>query len=471
MVPGVPRIPVIGFLVLFSFLGFGISSTGAQEPGVLRIGADIDYRPYSFQDSSGEPKGFNIELTRLLAERLGLTPEFTLDSWDSVLEDLEEGRIDVAVGALFTISRTEHFIFTEPYNTDTISIFVREDSSIDSLRELGGKVAAVFEGDAIPETVLSTSGIDPETDAFATLTHALRSVSDGSTDYSLAPYAVGLELAREADIRNLRVAGPPVYTIQYRLAVGRSREGFRDQLNRELDALIDTEPYGELQDRWLRHRRRELSLEEVVGLVAPFLVPGILVLLFVWVWTLKRQVARQTRELAQRSAELKAQATQDELTGLANRRLFDAIAEKEFPRSQRRGEAFAVLFMDLDNFKVVNDTYGHSVGDTVLKEFAGRASAELREYDILARYGGEEFVALLRDADREEALAVAGRILEASRSENYGIGSEKDAIRVTASIGVAVLSSEDQSFRQVISRADEELYAAKEAGRDRVVAS
>jgi diguanylate cyclase (GGDEF)-like protein len=460
MVPVVPLIPliasalkkvVIGSLVLFIFLGFGIPRTAAQEPGVLRIGADVDYRPYSFVDSSGEPSGFDIELMRLVAERLGLTPEFTLDSWNSVLNALEKGRIDVAVGALFTISRTEHFIFTEPYNTDTVSIFVREDSPIDSLRDLGGRTAAVFEGDAIPETVLNTSGIDSDTETFASLTGALSSVSRGTADYSLVPYAVGLELAEKAGIDNLRVAGPPVYTIQYRLAVGRSREGFRDQLNRELDALIDTEAYGELQDRWLRHRRRELSLEETARLVAPFLVPGIVLLLTAWVWTLKRQVVRQTRELTRQSAELKAQATQDELTGLANRRLFDAITEKEFPRSQRRGEAFAILFMDLDHFKVVNDTHGHPVGDTILKEFSRRASGELREYDILARYGGEEFVALLRDADREEALAVAERILQASRSKKYSIGPERD-----------------QSFRQVMSRADQALYDAKHAGRDRV---
>lgn len=446
-----------------------LHEAGAQEAGLLRIGADIDYRPYSYLDDSGRPRGFDVELMHLLAERLGLTPEFDLGPWQSVLESLEEEKIDVVAGALFTISRTDHFIFTEPYNTDTISIFVRKGSPIDTLRDLDGNVIAVLEGDAIPETVLSTNGIDSEIVPYVTFTDALHSVSDGSTDYTLIPYAVGMELTERARIENLRVAGPPVYTIQYRLAVPRSQEGFRDQLNSELDALIETEAYGELQDRWMRHQRREISLGAVFRYVAPVLIPGLVILLIAWVWTLKRQVARQTMELAQRSAELKAQATQDELTGLANRRLFDTIAENEFPRAQRRGDPFSVLFIDLDHFKAINDTHGHPTGDKVLKEFSQRASEELREYDILARYGGEEFVALLRDARRDEALGVAERIREACRREPYEIGADNDAIRVSVSIGVAVLSHDDRSFRQLMSRADRALYDAKNAGRDQVV--
>jgi diguanylate cyclase (GGDEF)-like protein len=278
-----------------------------------------------------------------------------------------------------------------------------------------------------------------------------------------------MELSESAGIDNLEVTGPPVYTIQYRLAVHRSQEGFRDQLNHELNALIDTDEYRELQNTWLRHERQELSVDTVFRYVAPVVIPGGVILLVAWVWTLKRQVARQTEELAKRSAELQAQATEDALTGLANRRLFTTIAEKEFPRAQRRGEVFSVLFLDLDHFKAVNDTYGHPVGDRVLEEFARRASKALRDYDTLARYGGEEFVALLRDADRDEALGVAKRVWTACRSTGFEVGEGQTAISVTTSIGVAVLSRDDQSFHQVLRRADEALYRAKKAGRDRVL--
>ena len=442
----------------------------ANEPGVLRIGADIDYRPYSFLDFEGQPAGFDIEVLELLGERLGLETEFYLDSWDQVLARLEDNRVDVVVGALFTVSRSDHFIFTEPYNTDTISVFVHRDSSIDTLRQLEGRIAAVLQGDAIPETVLSANGINSERMTYPTFTEALRGVSRGEADYCLIPHAVGIELSEVADIDNLRVAGPPVYAIQYRLALHRSQGGFRDQINRELDALIDTPEYEELQARWLRHERQELSLGTAFRYVAPIAIPAIIVVLVSWVWTLRRQVARQTRELAEQSAELKAQATQDELTGLANRRLFDTIAEKELPRAKRQGELVSILFMDLDHFKAINDTHGHAVGDAVLKGFCRRASAELREYDILARYGGEEFVALIQDTNHGEALGIAERIRASCEVRPFDAGPEGQPLHVTVSIGVAILSEEDHSLGQLLRRADQAMYQAKRAGRDRVCA-
>lgn len=455
------RAALLSILVVLSIMGLP-----AQEPGLLRVGADIDYPPYSYVDSSGDPAGFDIELMRLLADRLGLETQFHLASWGRVLENLEEKRTDVVVGALFTISRTEHLIFTDPYNTDTISIFVREDSSIDSLRALEDRSAAVMAGDAIPEIVLSTNGIDSPLRTYPTFTDALRSVSNGTTDYSLVPFSVGMELTEEADIDHLRVAGPPVYTIQYRVAVHRTQEGFRDQLNGELDALIESAEYGNLRDRWLRHRRNELSFAAVFRYIAPVVIPGLIILLVAWVWTLKRQVSRQTKRLAEQSAEMRALATQDELTGLANRRLFDTIAEKELSRAKRRGDAIALLFMDLDHFKTVNDTHGHASGDIVLKEFARRASDELREYDILARYGGEEFVALLRDANDVEALSIAERIRSACDAAMFSLGPDKPSDHITVSIGVAVISTDDESLEHFVTRADRALYRAKNAGRD-----
>jgi diguanylate cyclase (GGDEF)-like protein len=457
-----------GCVLLFAFAAPGIS---ADEPGLLRIGADIDYRPYSYLDSEGQPAGFDIEVLRLLAERLGLKAEFYLDSWDLVLSRLEEDRIDAVAGALFTISRTERFIFTEPYNTDTISIFVRRGSSIDTLRELEGRTAAVLQGDAIPETVLSANGINSERMTYETFTEALRSVSRGEADYCLIPHAVGIELSEVAEIDNLRVAGPPVYAIQYRLALHRSRGGFRDQINRELDALIGTSEYEELQAQWLRHERRELSFGAAIRYVAPVAVPAVIVLLIGWVWTLRRQVGRQTRELAEQSAELKAQATQDELTGLANRRLFNTIAEKELPRAKRQGELVSVLFMDLDHFKAINDTHGHAVGDAILKGFCRRASAELREYDILARYGGEEFVALIQDTNHSEAMRIAERIRASCEGRPFEVGAGRPPLRVTVSIGVAILSEDDHSLEELLRRADQAMYQAKRAGRDRVCAA
>lgn len=441
----------------------------AAEPGVLRVGADIDYRPYSFVGDDGRPAGFDIELARLVAARLGLTADLHVQPWDRVLQALKQERLDVAVGVLFTMPRSEEFIFTDPYNSDTISIVVRDGTSVDRIWDLDGKVAAVLEGDAIPETVLHTSGLDPHTRAYATLTEALLSVADGSTDYALVPYAVGMELLKRDDLEELRIVGPPVYTIQYRFAVHRSQLGFCDQLNREIQAIIETEQYAALRDEWLRYERRELSVATVARYIAPVGIPLILLVLGAWVWALKRQVRRQTRALARKNAELEAMATRDTLTGLPNRRHFDAVSQDEFERSRRAGRVFSILYLDLDHFKTINDRYGHASGDAALREVAQRVSRELRRTDIVARYGGEEFVALLCDSDRDAAIEVAERIWARCRTTAVDASGGDTPINLTISIGVATVVEEDGSVQSVLGRADAALYSAKNQGRDRIV--
>lgn len=462
----------IRLLVLLPVLAcFPITQGWAEEPGVLRVGADVDYRPYSFLNDKGEPQGFDVELARLLGERLGLQVEFKLDQWETILEDLRADRLDLVVGMLFTISRTEDFAFTDPYNTDTISIFARDGSPIDTVIELNGRSMAILQGDATSETVLGANGIDSKIITFPTFTGALKSVSNGTAAYTLAPFAVGREIIEEARIPDISVVGEPVYTIQYRLAVNRSQVGFRDQVNRELHGIVGTPAYRELQDRWLHHERLELTFGGVIRYAAPLVLPALLALLVAWVWTLRRQVARQTSVLARQSRELEAQATHDSLTGLANRRLFDTIAEQEFRRCRRRGETFSVLFMDLDFFKQVNDTHGHATGDAVLCGFADRAATELREYDLLARYGGEEFVVLLRDTSEADALTIAERIRSACASAPFLSPQQNLPSRLTCSVGLAVPTDKDHCFEDVLARADDALYRAKHAGRNCVLVS
>jgi diguanylate cyclase (GGDEF)-like protein len=432
----------------------------AADSGILNVGADMDYPPYSFVDSRGEPTGFDIEFMQLLANRMGLETSFTLGPWAEVLTGLEVGRHDVVVSAMFTVSRSEDFIFSASYNSDTISIFVAKDSQIEDIADLDGRRVASLEGDAIPETILYTHGVHARINYFPTFTEALQSVSKGESDYALVPHNVGMEIAKRAGIRNLTVTGPPVHTIQYHLALHPDQSELRIQLDREIESLVEDAAYAELRRRWLHHERRELSPTAILRYTAPVVIPVLVLLLVAWVVTLKRQVNRQTQEI-------QALATKDELTGLANRRLFDAIAEKEFLRARRRGDRFAILFLDLDHFKTANDEHGHVVGDDLLSRFARRCESSLREYDLLARYGGEEFVGLLRDADLDEARWVAERVAEECRSRRFSTTSGR-SVRLTVSIGVAVTCDDDTSFRDTLARADAALYRAKEAGRDRV---
>ncbi len=165
---------------------------------------------------------------------------------------------------------------------------------------------------------------------------------------------------------------------------------------------------------------------------------------------------------AQRT-QLRAQATTDPLTGLANHRTFHERLRTEAARSRRSGAPLGLVLLDIDRFKLVNDTHGHQCGDEVLRIIAGLLADDARGTDVAARLGGEEFALLLADTDEEGALAVAERLRATIAAATVpGPG------RITASFGVATLAA-DGDADELVRAADRALYAAKGAGRDRCV--
>jgi len=176
-----------------------------------------------------------------------------------------------------------------------------------------------------------------------------------------------------------------------------------------------------------------------------------------------------TRDLTERKLRedgLVAQATTDPLTGALNRRAGEARLDDVFARLQRSGQTFAVLMIDCDHFKAVNDRWGHSGGDKVLVSLVEICRDRLRDGDAVIRWGGEEFVLLLPNTSSDNALMVAERLrqsVEAARIEYNG-----NTIPVTISIGVGTADKADVRADQVVQRADEAVYRAKHAGRNKV---
>jgi two-component system cell cycle response regulator len=180
--------------------------------------------------------------------------------------------------------------------------------------------------------------------------------------------------------------------------------------------------------------------------------------------------ARAERQLRYelRFAELHAMI--DPLTGLFNRRHFDTRISEATAYAKRHEEPFSIVMLDLDHFKLVNDTYGHEEGDRVLVHFAAAVRAVLRGDDVAFRYGGEEFVLLLRGCDSNRAMDVANRLKKqlGQRPHGFADGSFR---AVTFSAGVAAAQEiEGFSGEELVSRADAALYRAKDAGRDRAEA-
>lgn len=175
-------------------------------------------------------------------------------------------------------------------------------------------------------------------------------------------------------------------------------------------------------------------------------------------------MAKERMELGYKTA-----AMRDALTGLLNRRAFIEDAEQLIVLQVKRDRPVAVFMIDLDGFKVINDRFGHPLGDRVLRVFADTAAAHLRSSDILGRLGGEEFAVVLADACRDNVFRVAERLRAAFADAAASV--EGVAVNATASFGVAIMQDPQETIDNLLSRADAALYRAKALGRNKVVLS
>ena len=177
--------------------------------------------------------------------------------------------------------------------------------------------------------------------------------------------------------------------------------------------------------------------------------------------------ARLKREIKMAQDKMAEMATMDELTGLYNRRYFMDVVEREIARTKRHGTGLALSMMDLDHFKKINDTYGHSAGDTVLSEIGKILKKWARQTDLVCRYGGEEFAFIMPNTGLRGARVACERLREMVSKHPFEY--ETSRFQITISIGIAVYNgSADQSPKDLIKKADGALYRAKEEGRDRV---
>ena len=159
-------------------------------------------------------------------------------------------------------------------------------------------------------------------------------------------------------------------------------------------------------------------------------------------------------------------AITDELTSLYNRRGFFELGRREVDRVLRFGHPLTAVMIDIDHFKIVNDTYGHPLGDKILRGLADRIRHNIRDIDIFGRYGGEEFVVLLIENDIATAALVAERLRRLISDTPFQ--TEAGPISITVSMGLAIVTKDTPDLGTLISQADQALYHAKQAGRNRV---
>jgi diguanylate cyclase (GGDEF)-like protein len=227
-----------------------------------------------------------------------------------------------------------------------------------------------------------------------------------------------------------------------------------------------------LSDRSVRLAKAEFNKEALLGAFAEFDL-GVLITVVVAVNPLFSMLAVPTVLLARRfmmHGPLLEQSRIDTKTGLLNAATWEREASAEVEHAVRIRAPLAVALVDIDHFKVVNDTYGHLVGDRVLRAVVDALRGQLRGYDLAGRFGGEEFILLLPQAREQDARAVAERLRQFVASMEIPIDDEPDCmtfVRLTISVGVAALDGEPRELTDLMAAADAALYYAKETGRNK----
>ena len=181
------------------------------------------------------------------------------------------------------------------------------------------------------------------------------------------------------------------------------------------------------------------------------------------------RLKQATEQLESANRDLKRLATTDPLTKLSNRGYFFSLAKAEFSKAQRHKRPLSIIMLDVDNFKSINDTYGHAAGDAALSSLSKTLTKAIRDSDIVGRVGGEEFAVCCPDADLNGALAISERIRKDCEAQLLHYGDHN--FRFTVSLGVTSTTNYELSLNELINKADRLLYHAKHNGKNRSVAS
>ncbi|WP_214000826.1 transporter substrate-binding domain-containing protein [Arsukibacterium sp.] len=430
----------------------------------LRVGIISNWPPMEFVDEAGNVAGVSQEILQILAKRLNI--EFELkpyEQFEDILQDLEQRNLDLVANISPKADRDAFARFTEPFWSVKWAVIGHLNSeNITSASQLRGKRVAIFRDyqlakdltDLVPGTEVTT---------ITDLRDGIRLLQNNRVDFVLDSVEAGSRALKQSNAINLRmqlIDDLPDYPSL--VAVRSDYQPLVAILNKGLRSIGDTER-EQIYQRWfdfeitqgVDRKRLHQIIWQVVAITLVFLMVFV-----VWNLFLRREVNLR------RDAEVKMRymATHDDLTGLPNRSLLKERIDLALEQHGRQNEILAVLFLDLDGFKEVNDLHGHDAGDELLLKLAGVLETCVRKSDTVARFGGDEFVVLLTALlHRDDAAIVAEKILyQLSQPLQLSFGK----VQVGASIGIAIYPHDATTSGALLKQADKQMYLAKQQGKN-----
>ena len=421
------------------------------QVGTIKMCVDPDWPPFERLNEHGQHEGIAADLVQMVAQRVGLKIEvYRVKTWEESIAASKGQRCQILSFLNQTPERDQWLAFTDPIFYDQNIIITREEHPyIGDPKGLKGKRIALPRGTMVEErarrdfpglTVLTT-GSEPE---------AVAMVSGRQADMTIRSLIVAAYAIKKEGLFNLKIAGQiPEYANKLRIGVLKDEPILRDILDKGVKTITPQERDA------IANKHVPISIQRGIDytLVWQIALGGGLLLLLVLYWN---------RKLRALNRALERLSVTDNLTGLFNRQKLDDVFEKEIQRAKRFDQPFSIIVLDIDHFKLVNDTHGHQAGDQVLIAVADVLTTNTRQTDTIGRWGGEEFLIICPHTNLNGARNLADKIREMLSAHDFPVTQQ-----VTASFGVSTSRPDDQ-IDDLIERADSALYRAKRNGRNQV---
>ena len=463
-------------IVLFSILAFlSITSVIARDlkniPGeTIRVGV-FPNPPVAFKDQQGKWHGISIDTLQAIANEKSWKLEFVENSFSGLLKDIEADKIDIIALMAYSDKRAKKYTYSKtPLISNWGLIYSRPKSKISSLLDLEGKRIGVMKNnihDRAFRKLVKKFGLNVTIVELANFRDVMASIQSGKIEAGVANRLFGALNADKYHLVETGIIFNPI-NIHY-TSLNPKNKVILDVIDKKLLAYkADKDSvYFSAIRKWLNQNSDATSYRWLIW-VALGLFSIIIIMLGLTV-LLKRQVAKRTYELEleideRREAErqLDDLAYYDSLTKLPNRISLLEYLKVAISRARRNKNKLAVLFIDIDRFKTINDTLGHDAGDQLIVEIANRLQVCLRDDDSIHRFGGDEFVAILQDINElADIQNVTKRML---KSITGSISINSNEIFSSVCIGVSIYPNDDNDIDNLLKYADAAMYHAKDQG-------
>lgn len=424
---------------------------------VIKYCINPSLEPLEYLDEQGNHNGITKDYLDAIVKKTGMSVKFVkTKSWSETIKFLEDQSCDMVLSIAPSPSREKYLLFTKPYMNFSQVVAMKTDALfVNNMNDLLEKKVGIVKDYAIAEILkLKYPQLTPI--EINSAQEGLKQVLDGDID-AVIDYLPSVSSAiNKVSLGNLKIAGKIDELIKIGAATRNDEPILYSILQKTLNSF-KPEEHKSIFDKWMTIKYEHgtdytLALIIAVGALFFFLVFGY--------WNHKIMEAKKIIE--KQNIELEILATTDKLTKVYNRAKLDQLLHSEMDRAKRYQHSFGCAMIDIDHFKIINDTYGHLMGDKVLKEITSLISANIRKSDIFGRWGGEEFLLILPETNAQDIMTFLEKIRTIiSKSTILDVGT------ITISIGATLYSSDD-TMDSMIKRADDALYDAKNSGRDKV---